>query len=380
MTVLAPFPNRPGGRLYRGYRRTLFCRDVQNKNFVLVRCFSFLSRESHLSSRLLENLSFGATAGMKALTISRPDVIYANTWPIVATGILFLVTKLRGIPFVVNVQDLYPEAVIVQQRMGKDSFLVRLMRWVDGVIVRHSCHTVVISERFAEIYRDQRRVKPGRLSLVPNWIDSTHIDIGIARSKFRIRMGIAENDFLIVYGGNIGVAAGVETAVESMRHLAEQDNARLLVAGAGSQLPACQELARHIPGERIIFHSPWLSEETSEVLCSADVLLLPTRGEQSMASMPSKLISYMLAARPVLAQALPGSDLADIVAQSGCGWVIIPDNPSLLAAQIGEVMALDRSELARRGEAGRAFALKHFTRETCVPRIVGIVESAAADE
>ena len=54
---------------------------------------------------------------------------------------------------------------------------------------------------------------------------------------------------------------------------------------------------------RIRFYSPWPAAETSPALSAADILILPTQGRQSSASIPSKLIAYMLASRPVLALA-----------------------------------------------------------------------------
>jgi colanic acid biosynthesis glycosyl transferase WcaI len=142
-------------------------------------------------------------------------------------------------------------------------------------------------------------------------------------------------------------------------------------------LAACRSLAREVSVDRISFHTPWPAEETSKVLGAADVLILPTRGSQSLVSMPSKLISYMLAARPIIALSLPQTDLAEVVEQSGCGWIVEPDRPDLLATKIKEAMASGPATLVQRGRAGREFALQQFTREECLPRVIEIVEKAA---
>jgi colanic acid biosynthesis glycosyl transferase WcaI len=376
VTVVTAFPNRPAGKLFPGFSRKLLQWERAGSGIEIVRCFSTLSPESRMFSRLLENLSFGLTSGWQALVAKRPQVVYANTWPIVATGLLFLVTRLRRIPLVISVQDVYPEALMTQQRIADDSFLAGFLRWIDGGIARHSTHVIVISERFAEIYRDQRRVLPSRLSFVPNWIDSNQIDVNVSGQQFRLRKGIAETDFLLVYGGNVGVAAGVETVIESMRLLANEPCIRLLVAGSGSQLATCQRSAQQIPGQPVLFHSPWAAEETSEVLRAADVLVLPTQREQSLASVPSKLLSYMLAGRPVLATAVPGSDLANLLSRSQCGWVVEPDRPDLLAAQIKEVTHLDPAERQRRGDSGREYVLQNFAKDVCLPEVIRILEEA----
>jgi colanic acid biosynthesis glycosyl transferase WcaI len=105
---------------------------------------------------------------------------------------------------------------------------------------------------------------------------------------------------------------------------------------------------------------------------------LPTRGSQSLSSVPSKLITYMLTARPVIALALPQSDLAEILEQSACGWHVAPDAPDALTVKIREVAALSKAERLQAGEAGRKFALQNLSREVCLPKVVNVIESAAA--
>jgi colanic acid biosynthesis glycosyl transferase WcaI len=373
--VVTNFPNRPAGKLFPGVRRKFAQRESTPDGIEIVRCFSTLSPESTIRSRMAENLSFGLTSGWQVLTGSKPDVIYANTWPIVATGILYLIAWLRRIPVVLSVQDVYPEVLIVQQRTMENSRLARLMRWIDGVIARRSAHVVVISQRFAEIYRQQRRVPPDRLSLIPNWIDGSQIDVGVDGSAYRQKLGIDETDFLLVYGGNVGVAAGVEVVIEALRLLGDERALRLVVAGAGSQLAKCQQLAATLPGNPVHFHTPWMASETTEVLRAADLLVLPTQREQSLASVPSKLLSYMLAGRPILAAATPDSDLAELIIHAECGWVIEPDRPDLWANQLKQIMALDPVVRHRCGENGRTYVLQHFTRAVCLGRMLTILES-----
>ena len=374
--VITNFPNRPAGRLYPGVSRKFAQREVTAEGIEIVRCFTTLSPESTMRSRMVENLTFGLTSGWQVLTGEKPDVIYANSWPIIATGILCLIAWLRHIPVVMSVQDVYPEVLIVQQRTDENSRLARLLRWIDGVIARHCAHVIVISERFAEIYRTQRRVLPHRVSLVPNWIDANQIDLSADGNNYRESIGVGAEEFLLVYGGNVGVAAGVEVVIEAMRFLAGRPSVRLVVAGSGSQLAVCRQLAASLPESAVHFHSPWATTETSEVLRSANLLVLPTRREQSLASVPSKLLAYMVSGRPVLASAMAGSDLANLINDAQCGWVVEPDRPDLLAVQIDRISRLSPEELMSRGNKGRDYVLRHLTKETCLQEAVEILEGA----
>lgn len=378
VSVIAPFPNRPGGRLYSGYSRSLFKRDTSTPDYELIRCFTVLSTVSSMSSRLLENLSFGVVAGLVALFTRRPDVIYSNTWPIFATGIVALVARLRGIPLVVSVQDLYPESLVSQGRLRAGSRLAGWLRSLDAKIVRACRSLIVISDSFAATYKLDRAVPSERIHLVPNWDDDARFRWDGDPNTYRRKRGIPDGAHVLVYSGNVGAAAGVPVLLEAMACLTDLSNLYLIIAGEGSELGACQALARQMGDARILFQSPYPAHLTAELLAAADILLLPTRGRQALVSVPSKLIGYMLAGRPVIAAAISESELAHVVDACGCGWVVPPDRPDALAAQIREILRLESLELARRGGCGRAYALKNYTRQVCLPRVVTLLENAAA--
>jgi glycosyltransferase involved in cell wall biosynthesis len=376
VTVVVPFPNRPAGKIYSGYRRRVLHRNSDEKGFEIVRCVSIISPDSTMIGRFLENISFGIVGGLFSMFSPRPDVIYSNTWPIFATGILSLVAAIRRIPIVISVQDVYPESLISQGRIQPGSLLENLLRWMDGVIARGSRAVVAISEGIAGYYRASRRVSAERVHVIPNWVDFEGVEGAVNDGGFRRKVNISESAFVIAYGGNIGVAAGVETLVHAVCSLIDLEHLRLVIAGEGSQLERCRELAAETLRDRVVFYCPWPKAQSFYVLQAADVLILPTRGDQSQFSVPSKLIAYMLASRPVIALALPDSDLAEMVGRAGCGWVVEPDNSRELAMKIREIMELKPEELAIQGKMGRAFALEHLTSEACLPRVVNVIEQA----
>jgi len=377
VTIITGYPSHPGGELYPGYRRRLFGRDTLEPSIDVRRCPATLSRTSTLPSRLLENLTFGLTSSLTLLLTPRPDIIFSNSWPVVATGLALGVARLRRIPVVLSVQDVYPESLVSQGRIRPGGFAARLLSAIDRTIARRVARLAVISPHFAEIYRDDRRVPADRIVMVYNWRSTDGIEPLYPSAVFRARKDIPADAFVFAYGGNVGAAAGVETVIRACAHLT--DGYRFLIAGRGSNLDACRELAVETAPERIIFHPDWPVEETAPALSAAEVLVLPTVGDQSLASVPSKLIAYLLCGRPVLALARPESDLADLIRVSGCGWVIPPDDPPAVARTLEEIRALPRSELDRRGADGRRFALRELTDEACLPKILELVESAAGE-
>lgn len=377
VTVIAPYPSRPGGRVFPGFRRRLFQQTREGSGIRLVRCFSTTSRTAALASRFLENLSFGLSGGLMLALHPRPDVVYSNTWPVFASLIAALTARLRRVPIVVSVQDVYPESLFSLHKLSRGSALARLLRSVDALVARWASGVIVISPSARATYLADRRVPAHRVHLIPNWRDPAAPPPPGDAVRRRTEWGLASGAFLFLFAGNVAAACGLEQVIEAAGRLPAAPPFGLVIAGAGGALQTCRELARRAASRKIIFPGAFQARETLSILGAADVLILPTQGDQSLVSMPSKLIPYMLAARPVLAVARAGSDLARVVNESGCGWVVEPGDPAQLASRMAAAMALGPPELDRMGALGRQYALARFSTQACLPSVIHVLENAA---
>ncbi len=379
--VIIPFPSRPSGQLYDGYHRKPFDTSIDEVGCKVTRCWSTISPKSSILSRFLENISFGIFSSLALLFAAKPDVIYSNSWPIFATGLTTLVAKVKGIPIIISVQDVYPDSLVIQNRLSESNLITKILKKIDIAIASTSSHLIVISSQFSDIYKNDRNVSVSKISIIPNWLkkDSSFIpednqqDIKV---DYRAKYGIPQNDFVVMYGGNIGVAAGVEIVIKAFQLVEKSsDKIWLLIAGGGSQLEECRRIVQNDKISRVVFHHPWLKEETAEVLNIANLMILPTMGQQSLVSVPSKLISYMLSGKAILSTALPHSELANVVEKSNCGWHIEPESPDLISEEVIKISKLPTSNLLACGEAGRRYALGNSTDEVCIPKVINLIES-----
>jgi glycosyltransferase involved in cell wall biosynthesis len=332
-----------------------------------------------MGSRLLENLGFAITGSGCLLLLPRPDVIYMNTWGIFSPGMVSAVAWFRGIPVAVSIQDIYPESLSQQKRISAHSIVFKVLRAIDRSIAHSAKALIVISDQFCETYRVDRGVPAERIHVLQNWGETSSVNVD-ARGAYGLRQkyGILDQTTLAVYAGNIGAAAGVETAIRAFEYLWNDENICLLIAGVGSSLRACQQLVEEKGlQDRIFFHTPWPKKDTGIVLGAADVLLLPTQGEQSLVSVPSKLISYMLSGRPVLAMVLGNSETAKLIIKANAGWVIPPDDPVRTAAALKVIAASAPEDVRAAGARGLDYALCHLTREANLPRMIQLLHETA---
>lgn len=376
VSVITSYPRRPGGRLFSGFRRRFLEPSQAGNNFEIVRCFSTISRTATLLSRLAENLSFGCCAGFAMARMPRPDVIYANTWPIFAAGIASFVAKTRRIPIIISVQDIYPESLISLKKLKAGSRAARMLKSFDTRIARAALALVVISERAEQIYSSERGIPHEQIHCISNWRPKMERPTVEMARKQRDLWGIEADKFLIVFAGSVVPACGLEIVIHAVARLKDEPLAHLMIAGSGSALDSCKSMAEQLQTRNVEFGGSFLEEQTSEILAAANILILPTQGDQSLVSMPSKLISYMMSGRPILTLACPESDLARIVNTSGCGWTVAPEDADGLEQLFRTILHYEGSELARIGSLGREYALAHFSTDACLPRLVAVIENA----
>jgi glycosyltransferase involved in cell wall biosynthesis len=264
--------------------------------------------------------------------------------------------------------------LFVQKRgVEKDSLFYRLLRWLDVQIARNCAALIVISERFRKTYISDRGIPECKITVIPNWIDDFEKVTTSTTVEIRREHQIPDDAFLVVYGGNIGVAAGVEQIVDAFQLLSSQENIYFLIAGSGSSLPNCVERIQKHKLERVKIHSPWNASDTIPILNAANLCILPTQGEQSLASVPSKLLTYMLAGRPVLAIASPQSETTRMIKASDAGWVISDTDPEAVAGCIHEISRISSQECSRRGQVARSFVLKHFSKDKNLSKVIELL-------
>ena len=157
-----------------------------------------------------------------------------------------------------SIQDIYPESLSSSRESARTRSCFRVLRAIDRSIAHSAKALIVISDQFCEIYRLDRGVPAERISVLQNWGETSAVNVD-ARGAYDLRQkyGILDQTTLAVYAGNIGAAAGVETAIKAFEYLWNEENICMLIAGVGSSLRACQQLVEEKGlQDRIFFHTP----------------------------------------------------------------------------------------------------------------------------
>jgi len=363
VTMIVPFPNRPEGILYSGFRRRLRTRTVTREGYTLVRCANWLlGRERKSLNRILENITFGLSSAWAASREGRPDFMITETWPLFATLFCTSLARWWRIPYWYYVQDVYPEAAEGAGIINANGLVSRACRLWDRYLCSHSAHVIVISETMRDLLAANRKLPLECLTVIPNWLDEAAFGVWQGESTWGSKQGIPSHVFVALFGGTLGHVSGVEVLVDVARITKNDTEIMLLCIGEGSRKEAMVNEASRLGLTNIRFLPFQPVERVPEVQASCDVALLTMHPDSSDSSVPSKLITYFAASLPVVCAAKAESAVARTVRDAGAGIVVSPGDPQAIADAI--LLLKGDSEIAQRmGRNARHYFEKHYTLE-----------------
>lgn len=364
--VLTAYPNYPAGRLYDGYRQAW--RTVEVHDRVTVRRVPIvISHSRNPLGRILNYVSY-ALAALSASGVARQaDVVYVYATQMTAAIAPSIWRLLGGAPFVLHVQDLWPESItasgMVGGRAGRamEKLLSGWLRWT----YRRAAATIAIAPTMLAKLK-ARGVPDDRGHLVYNW--GRRIE-GDGNASIESRPGLT-----VMFAGTLGDFQDLDTAIEAARLVADLPGFRLTVVGTGSAEARLKQLARGV--ESIEFRGRVPSTEMHSVYRESDFQLVSLKDVDIFyGTIPSKFQASISLGLPVITT-VPG-DLSELVGANGLGFVSPPEDVEALARAFRAAHALSPDERRRMGERTSAFYDDAMTREAAIGRIETILTDAA---
>lgn len=357
--VVTACPYYPGWKVFDEYRGSRYRREEIN-GVDVQRVWHFVpSRPSSLVQRLAHDLSFTVIAFVAALLSGKCDVIYCSCPPPTLAVAAYLLGKIKGAPFAIKLTDLASEAALATGIL-QEGVALRMARKLESFVYGRACAVVCLCQGFVDSLIRGGTAR-GKLRLIPDWGDTERIRPLENSSSFRAEHNIPIEEFLVLHTGNMGKKQGLVNAVKAAELIPDAERVLLLLVGDGEERALLeQELAARAPHKvRMLPLQP--VQTLAEMYAAADVLLLNQLSTVEGAVIPSKLLTYMAAGRPVLTAATARSESALHVLRAGCGLVVQPDDPQALADAVLQ-LAGDAQLRQKLGANGRAYAEVHFTK------------------
>jgi colanic acid biosynthesis glycosyl transferase WcaI len=264
----------------------------------------------------------------------------------------WFITLLRGGSLVFNIQDVFPDAA-VQTGAITNKQIIASAQWLERASYKRSDAVVLLSEDLRRnISQKTGPAMRDQLHVIPNFVDTSAIVPGSRMTSYRRDLTIDERP-VVMYAGNVGYSQSLEMMIAAARQL---PNIAFVINGDGAARQSLQEQARDLSN---VYFAPYQPiERLSEVLATGDIHVVPLRAGLASVSVPSKSYSILAAARPVLAAIDEGSEIPRILAESGAGLSVPPDNERAFIAAL-TTLCNDQNLRESMGAKGRAWVEQH---------------------
>ena len=366
-TVCAP-PYYPMWRVYESYRGTGYTRerwqgvDVWRAPIWVPKAPNGLTRTIHLLA-----FAFTSFPLMLRQIVWGPHIVLTVAPAFVCAPTAWLTARLCGAQAWLHMQD-FEVDIAFRMNLLRGSLLRRMVLRMEQLVLRRFDVVSSISRRMAERLI-MKGVEQKRIRYFPNWVDVSNIKPKAGSSAYREKLGIAPGAIVALFSGTLGGKQGLMVIPEAARLLQDRRDIVFVICGSGVMESELEAASSDLPNVRMMPLQP--IDQLSDLLCMADIHLLPQNSGAADLVLPSKLSGMLASGRPVIATCEIGTDLHGVVSQ--CGIAVAPKDQEALAKAVCQLADQTEKRLEL-GKRARVYAEDFFERDAILARVFGPIE------
>lgn len=363
IVITAP-PYYPSWKVLNGYSSFLYKTEIVN-GVKIIRCPIWVPEKPSGLKRLLHLFSF-AISSMPILLwkafFFRPDKILVIEPPFLCSPATLVAAKMSGAKSWLHIQDFEIDAAFNLGILSSK----RLQSWVcsaESWLMRRFSQVSTISVKMLERVA-LKGVDPTRSFLFENWVEIDAIYPLDDKPGLIKELKLPESRSIILYSGNMGEKQGLELIVDAASNLNNRTDLLFVLCGDGPSKGKLQRMSKSL--NNVIFLPLQPLGKLNELLNLADVHLLPQKSGAEDLVMPSKLTNMMASGKPVVATAIEGTQIANVL--DDCGIVVEPDNAVAFSDAIYQLIT-NKEEAKRLGDNCRLYAEKHWKKDNVLSKV-----------
>ena len=363
VTMVTGLPYYPEWRVRRSYRRQSSSREIRN-GVTIYRSWLYIPRRVMPGRRILHEASFIGSASVRLLNQlwkNRPDLLFVVSPPLGLNASAIILKRIWKIPFVMQVEDLQPDAAIDLGLLKAGRLTRMLLRIERAAYEQAALITTLTPGMRARIL--SKGVSGNKVTTISHGVDPAFFSIPLVSDAAAVRQRFGLNGkFLVVHSGNMGVKQGLEVILEAAERSRRYADIVYLLVGDGAVREPLQRRAARLGLNNVRFLPVQPRDVFHELLATTNVALITQQRTLADIVFPSKTQTLLASGRPIVASVNAGSEVAKAITEANAGVVVAPEDPDAL---LEAVISL-RDDSARRltmGRNGREYTRVHWDQE-----------------
>ncbi len=364
ITVLAGMIHANASGKPEKYKGKYFVKDRYDEQIEVIRCHVSESYNVNFLGRLWGYFSFvffSLWAGLFK-TKGKYDLILVTSPPLFVGITAFLLSKIKRIPYVFEIRDLWPESAI-DTGVVTNKLIIKISYWLEAFVYKHARLINVLTPAFRDTLLTKKNVPASKVIYIPNAADFSLTEELLKTfdaKAFRKDLDISDETLLITYVGAHGVANHLIQLVEVAEQIKDKPVVFLLI-GDGMQKKMLKEEAAKRGLTNIRFIDPVPKKEVFKYILASDLGASVLKKVDTFKTVYSnKTFDYMACKKPIL-MAIDGVS-RKLVEEAKAGVYVEPENVIDYLEKI-DFYLNNRNELSKQGQSGYEFALTSFDRE-----------------
>ncbi len=357
--VVTCFPNHPAGRLYPGYVSRVYMRENID-GIDTHRHWTYVTPNKGILKKTIGHLSYLPSALLVSnRRVPAPGIVIGTSPTFFAAEAAAAMARRAGVPFVMEVRDLWP-AVFVDLGIVRSRSLIRLLEAWELSLYRRAAKVVTVTESFRQNLIS-RGIPAGKVVTILNGADMDFWIPSGGSPELRRQLGL-DDSFIVLYIGALGISHALESVLQSARMLLDQPYIHFLFVGEGAEKERLTTQATRDGLRNVTFLDPTDRAGVREYYALADVCLVPLKQIAIFDTfVPSKIFEILAMGRPIVGS-LRG-EAAGILRNSGAALVVEPEDTEAIARSV--LFLRDHPDEARAmGRRGHEFVDKQYSRRS----------------
>ena len=331
VTVITCAPNFPKGKVFGGYRNRMWQQEVMD-GIRVIRVWSYITANEGFVKRILDYQSFMLAATLAAPFVRGVDLVVGTSPQFFTACAAYLVSRLKRIPFVFELRDMWPESIKAVGAMKADSVAYRWLERMEMFLYRKASRIVTVTHAFRNALV-HRGIDGSKIDVVTNGVDLSHFAPKAKDLQLVQQLGL-QGMFVAGYIGTHGMAHALETLLEAAQALQKMpgaENVRLVFLGDGARKLDLVARSEAMGLRNVLFLESVPKNQVVRYWSILDISIIHLRKTELFTTViPSKLFECMGMGIPML-HGVAGES-AEIVVREQVGELFEPENSQQLVA------------------------------------------------
>lgn len=367
VTVVTCFPNFPQGKVYSGYKNTLYQQEMID-GIRVIRVWSYISPNKGLIRRTIDQLSYMFTSGIAGLFLKKTDFIIASSPQFFTLFSAFFLSKIKRTPWIFEVRDMWPEGIIF---LNRESYLYKILERIELGLYKSAEKIVVVTESFKNSIVKRSKVLPSKITVVYN---GSNNELMFPREKSQkiIRKLKLEGKFIIGYAGTLGISHDLEFIFSE---ILKNCNSKIhfLFMGDGALRDKLEEFVYEHKMLNVTILNPVGKDEIADYLSIFDIGLVTLKKDKAyLKVIPSKTFELAAMNIPILLGV--DGEMRSILERYKAGVFFQPEDSNSFQAAV-DFFYKNRSQIKTIYSHGLSKMRKEFNRRDLALKMINFLHN-----